>query len=193
MPAKSWPCMVCEKRYAELEEAEVCERSHGQKRKTPKPTDGLSFTCGFSVRGGKFFIEPGVVARAVKAWPDCVGVLTLEPDEAKRSSAANRYLWGPVYEAIHALTGQPKQDIHDEMCARFTTETVSYVNPLTGELVSTEVVRRTSGMKVSRFYKFVQDVKLFASEFFGIVWGDEPDDVQVEYRRAVARERKAAA
>ena len=28
MTARLFPCMVCEKRYAELEGAEVCERSH---------------------------------------------------------------------------------------------------------------------------------------------------------------------
>jgi hypothetical protein len=25
---KQWPCFICEKLYAECEEAEVCERSH---------------------------------------------------------------------------------------------------------------------------------------------------------------------
>lgn len=27
---KLYPCMLCEKRYSEMEEAEVCERSHEQ-------------------------------------------------------------------------------------------------------------------------------------------------------------------
>lgn len=31
MAKKPWPCMVCEKRYAELEQAEVCEQSHDKK------------------------------------------------------------------------------------------------------------------------------------------------------------------
>lgn len=25
---KTWPCLICERLYAECEEAEVCERSH---------------------------------------------------------------------------------------------------------------------------------------------------------------------
>lgn len=28
MAKKLYPCFLCEKRYAEIEEAEVCERSH---------------------------------------------------------------------------------------------------------------------------------------------------------------------
>jgi hypothetical protein len=28
---KLYPCMVCEKRYAEIEQAEVCERKHDAK------------------------------------------------------------------------------------------------------------------------------------------------------------------
>ena len=30
---KLYPCFVCEKRYAEIEQAEVCEQSHDKKRK----------------------------------------------------------------------------------------------------------------------------------------------------------------
>lgn len=36
MAKKLWPCMVCEKRYAELEEAEACEQSH-DKHEPPPP------------------------------------------------------------------------------------------------------------------------------------------------------------
>lgn len=31
-PKKPWPCMLCERCYAELEQAEVCERSHSNPR-----------------------------------------------------------------------------------------------------------------------------------------------------------------
>ena len=55
--------------------------------------------------------------------------------EAKRSAAANRYLFGVIYRDIEEYTGQPKEQIHDEMCVRFTSETISYVNPKTGEMV----------------------------------------------------------
>ncbi len=153
---------------------------------------GHTFQIGFSVRGGKFEIEPSAISKAVRSWPDCEGVLTLDTEE-KRSSASNRYLWGPVYDTIHAYTGQDKEDIHDEMCVRFTTETISYVNPATGELIEIEVVRRTSGMKVRRFAKFVDDVKLFWQEFGGLTFEEPGDDVRQEVERAAAREKRSAA
>lgn len=36
MAKKLWPCMVCEKRYAELEQAEACEQRHDLR---PGPDD----------------------------------------------------------------------------------------------------------------------------------------------------------
>ncbi len=150
---------------------------------------GYTFQIGFRVEGGRFEIEAGAISNAVKAWPDCEGVLTLDTEE-KRSSASNRYLWGPVYDVVHEHTGQDKQDIHDEMCARFTTETISRVDPTTGEMIEFEVVRGTSGMKVSRFCKFVDDVKLFWMEFGGLTFEEPGEDVQKERERALAREAK---
>jgi hypothetical protein len=151
-----------------------------------------SFQIGFQVRDGKLVIEGGEISRAVKSWPDCEGTLTLDTEET-RSNAANRYLFGVIYRDIHAETGQPVKDIHDEMCVRFTTETIHYTNPKTGEIVELEVVRRTSGMKTTRFHKFVQDVKLHASEFFGLTFEEPGDDVRQEYERAAAREKGKAA
>lgn len=154
---------------------------------------GRSYEIGFRVRGGRMEIDRAALEREIRQWPDCDGVLTLDLDEAQRSSAANRYLFGVVYEAIIEHTGQSKEDVHDEMCARFTSETITRNDPRTGRVVSFEVVRRTSGMKVSRFHKFVQDVKLFGSEFCGVEWDDEPEDMRQEYQRAVAREQKKGA
>jgi hypothetical protein len=151
---------------------------------------GHTFQIGFRVEGGRFEIEPGAISDAVKSWPDCEGVLTLDTEE-KRSSAANRYLWSKaVYGEIEKYTGQDKQDIHDEMCARFTTETITRIDPGTGEMIEFEVVRGTSGMKVSRFHKFVEDVKLFWMEFGGLTFEEPGDDVRQERERAMAREVK---
>jgi hypothetical protein len=153
---------------------------------------GQTFQIGFRVRNGEFLIDAGAVSRAVRSWSDCDGVLTLDTEE-KRSSAANRYLFGVVYREINRFTEQPVEDIHDEMCARFTSRTVHYVNPATGEIVEMEVVTRTSGMKVSEFHAFVQNVKLFAQEFFGLTFEEPGDDVRQEYERAVAREKRSSA
>ena len=151
---------------------------------------GFTYSIGVSVEKGAIQADRHAIAEALRTWPDCQATLTLEQDEGKRSSAANRYLWGKVYGAIEESTGQDKEDIHDEMCVRFTTETISYVNPATGEMVEMEVVRRTSGMKVSRFHKFVSDVKLFAGEFFCLTFEDEPEEFHKERERALAREAK---
>ncbi len=147
---------------------------------------------GWLRHGGVLDVDVQEVRAALKQHPACEITVTIEPAEARRSNASNRYLFGPVYDAIVEVTGQDKEDVHDEMCARFTTETISRVDPKSGEIVEFEVVRRTSGMKGSRFYKFVQDVKLFSSEFFGITFEDEPDDMRKEYERAKARDDKKA-
>lgn len=151
---------------------------------------GFSFSIGVKVHKGRVDIDREALTAALRTWPTCEATLTIETEEAKRSSASNRYLWGPVYGLIAEYTGQSKEDIHDEMCARFTAETLSYVNPATGEMVETEVVRRTSGMKVSRFCKFVDDVKLFWMEFGGLTFEEPSEDVQKERERAIAREAK---
>lgn len=152
----------------------------------------LTFQIGFAVKDGKFEIEPMAISKAVRSWPNCEGVLTLDTEE-KRSNAANRYLFGVVYRTISEYTEQSVEDIHDEMCARFTTKTIHYTNPASGEVVELEVVTRTSGMKVSEFHQFVQKVKLFAQEFFGLTFEEPQDDVRQEYERAVAREKGRAA
>ena len=39
MPKRLYPCFLCEKRYAEIEEAEVCERSHARDdHEPPRPS-----------------------------------------------------------------------------------------------------------------------------------------------------------
>jgi len=150
-----------------------------------------TFQIGFAIRDGKFEIEPSAISKAVRAWPDCEGVLTLDTEE-KRSNAANRYLFGVVYRHINRYTEQSIDDIHDEMCARFTTKTIHYTNPATGQIVEMAVVTRTSGMKVSEFHHFVQQVKLFAQEFFGLTFEEPGDDVRQEYERATAHEKVSA-
>lgn len=152
-----------------------------------------SVSIGGWLRRGKLDVDRYAVADALRQHEDCEVTITIEPAEAKRSNASNRYLWGPVYAEIAKYTGQNKEDIHDEMCARFTAETISYTNPATGEMVEMEVVRRTSGMKVARFHCFVEDVKLFAQEFFGLTFEDAPDEFYKERERAAARDAKRSA
>jgi hypothetical protein len=154
---------------------------------------GLSFSVGVQVVSGEITSGRAALMEAVKSWPDCEATLAIEADDAKRSNAANRYLFGVIYRDIEAYTEQPKEDIHDEMCARFTTKTIHYTNPATGEIVEMEVVTRTSGMTVSEFHAFVEKVKLFAAEFFGLTFEDAPDEFYKERDRAAARDAKRSA
>lgn len=149
-----------------------------------------SVQVGGWLRRGTIDVDIHEVRRQLRQREDCEIVVTVEPAEARRSNQANRYLWGVIYKEIERYTEQSKEDIHDEMCARFTTETISYVNPTTGEMVETEVTRRTSGMTVARFHKFVEDVKLFAQEFFGLTFEEPNEDYRKEAERAIAREQK---
>lgn len=152
---------------------------------------GFSFSIGVKIHKGRIDVDRKALDAALATWPTCDATLTIETEEAKRSSAANRYLWSKaVYGEIEKYTGQSKEDIHDEMCARFTTETISRLDPSTGKMIEFEVVRRTSGMSVSRFHKFIEDVKLFWQEFGGLTFDEPGDDVRQELERAVAREKK---
>lgn len=137
--------------------------------------------------------SPEAYQRAVRSMEPGRYIASLVKEESKRSNAANRYLFGIVYREISEYTGQSKDDIHDEMCARFTTKVINYTNPATGEIVEMEVVGRTSGMKVREFHEFVEKVKLFAAEFFGLTFEDAPDEFYKERDRAIAREKGRAA
>lgn len=147
-----------------------------------------SVQIGGWLRRGTLDVDRDDVRRQLRQHQDCEIVITIEPAQAKRSNQANKYLWGPIYDTVAEYTGQEKQDIHDEMCVRFTTETISYVNPKTGEQVETEVVRRTSGMTVAQFHAFVEKVKLFCAEFFGLTFEEPSDEFRKEAERAIVRE-----
>lgn len=151
---------------------------------------GHSLTVGVKIVKGRVEVDRKLVDGPLRTWPDCEATLTIETEDAKRSNAANRYLFGVVYRDIEAYTGQTKEDIHDEMCARFTTKTIHYTIPATGEVVEMEVVTRTSGMTVSEFHRFVERVRLFAQEFFGLTFEDAPAEFYAERDRAAAREAR---
>ena len=65
---------------------------------------GFSFTIGAKVHKGRIDIDRKVLDAELAKWPTCDVTLTIETEEAKRSSAANRYLWGPVYGVVHEHT-----------------------------------------------------------------------------------------
>lgn len=97
-------------------------------------------------------------------------VLTVEHGTAKaiRSVRANRYYYGVVLRAIEQYTEQDKDDIHDFMCDRFLHHKVFLVNRETGEAEERDVAGRSSKLPPDEFCDFVERVRVFAAEFFGL-------------------------
>lgn len=109
-------------------------------------------------------------------------------EKAIRSVKVNRYYWGVVLKLIAtAAEGNTKDDIHDAMCDRFLKRKLLLVNKQTGEVTEHEVARRSSKLTPEEFTKFVDDVRLFGAEFFGLEIPD-PDpfwrDHVADYEKA---------
>jgi hypothetical protein len=162
---------------------------------------------GAAVKGGPVVAEAewdGNVPRLVdprkyraqsmaKRWP--VGTklkITVQPPT--RSERANGYYWGVVIEHIERLSesGYSAQELHDVFCERFILcerKQAEFYNKMTGERVITEYsARRSSALTGGPFYDFVENVRLFAREF----WGIETPDPDPEYWRKPRDKRKAA-
>lgn len=120
-------------------------------------------------------------------------VVTIEEEGAKRSMAANRYLWGVVYKAIEEETGMPKEAIHSEMCDRFLKKQVFYVDPKTNLTVEIWVRQGSSGLSPKAFHDFVKNVQLHASEWHGIVFDERDPDYQAYQAEGAKLRGKAAA
>jgi hypothetical protein len=125
--------------------------------------------------------------RAVRGMKDCDAMITIAEVEDRRSAVANRYYRGVVLKAIAEATGQHPDDIHDAMCDRFLKHRITLINVM-GEVIDQEVAGRSSSLGVTRFYWFVEQVRLFGSEFFGLRISD-PDP---EYQRQRAEAEAAA-
>jgi len=105
----------------------------------------------------------------------CRYLVTVAEEEGRRSVAANRYLWGPIYTTVEADTGSPKEVTHAAMCERFLKKQVFYVDKHTGLTVETWIVGGSSGLTPKQFHKFVEDVKLYFSEEHGMTFEDSED------------------
>jgi hypothetical protein len=118
--------------------------------------------------------------QAVRSMADCDAEITIASLEDRRSVVANRYYWGVVLKAIAEETETPAEDVHDAMCDRFLKHRITLVNVL-GEVLDQEVAGRSSKLSVAAFYRFVEQVRLFAAEFFGLSIPD-PDPEFQRYR-----------
>lgn len=94
-----------------------------------------------------------------------------------RSTEAHRYLFGPVYNAMLDYMGDTseaaKLALHEVMKRRFLKRSVvRIVNVQTGEIEEEEVVESSTIQTVKGFYQFVEQVRLFASEWMGLTIPD---------------------
>lgn len=117
-------------------------------------------------------------------------VIAVELDEPKRSNPANRYLFGVVYREIRKANenAHTKEEIHDAMCSMFLTRRVVFVNKQTGESDERDVPGRSRKLKASRFYRFVEEVRAWASGFYGITIPDPDPEYFIERDEALAAE-----
>lgn len=137
------------------------------------------------------------LARAMRGFKRGDVDVIVRPHFVKRSNRACRYYFGVVVRMISEDTGQDKEAIHDAMCLRFIDpEIVSFVNKTTGEVEERTVPGRSSTLDVSRFYRFVEDVRNFAADWLHVVTPD-PDPRwreldEADERRRLNRRKKAA-
>jgi hypothetical protein len=112
--------------------------------------------------------------------------LTVGALEDERSSEANAYLWGVVYELMSEATGQDALSIHEAMKQRFMThKVVSLTNAVTGECEEYDVVGSTR-TSIRRFYYFVEQVRAFAGEWLGLVVPDPDKNWREKKRKRAA-------
>lgn len=101
--------------------------------------------------------------------------ITVALHATNRSARANRYYWGVVVALATDHNGDTPEDFHDEMCARFLSRRrITIVDTATGEAVEVAVPRRSSGLSIGDFYRFVEQVRQFCAEFLGVETPD-PD------------------
>ena len=111
-----------------------------------------------------------------------------------RSERANAYYWSTVLTTIvdESESGNTAEDLHDAFCERFITterKQVEFFSKVTGEVIVTEIDhRRSSALSGGAFYDFVEQVREFARQF----WGIDTPDPDPEYWRKPDRKRTAA-
>jgi hypothetical protein len=148
-----------------------------------------SYQCAAFIKDGKLVLDDTYAFKTAmcRAKDGTRLTVTVEREKDRRSVEANRYYWGVVIKLIAQETGQPAQDIHDDLRDRFLRKTITYTDA-NGLIREREFARGSSGLTVAEFYEFVEQARLFAAEFFGLRIPD-PDP---EYWRQREKAMEAA-
>jgi hypothetical protein len=133
------------------------------------------------------------VKRALTMWNLSLAgknvVVMIEEEAQTRSAQANRYYWGVVLRTMEQSNiGYTDEEFHELMLAKFATKKhYEIVNQQTGEVVEEyDITERSSAMKGKNFYKFVEQVRQFLAEFYGVVTEDPDPEYWLKPARKAA-------
>lgn len=130
--------------------------------------------------------------RGVSRLKDGAYEMTIAPVQDTRSDVANRYYFGVVIEHMYQACDRQHtpDEIHDDMCDRFLKYRLIHIDPKTGEVTERFIAGRSSKLKVSAFFDFVEQVRAFAEDFFNITIPDADKDYKRHREQARAKARK---
>lgn len=107
-------------------------------------------------------------------------VVTIAPEEKKRSLRANAYYRGVVLRMIADELGYEPDDLHECLLLKFSSKTVA--DPETGEEV--RITQRSRTKTVDEFSAFLERVMLWAAEKLGMTFPEPRRDEEWREERA---------
>lgn len=118
------------------------------------------FACACSVQDGKLKLtDRAAFDQALSEFADGIDLeLIIQEPAQKRTSAQNRFFWGPVCDAFQEL-GYHKWEAHDLLCLRFLPHALK-----TPDGIVITVPGHTSTLTVAEFNEFLDAVIQFAAE-----------------------------
>jgi hypothetical protein len=122
------------------------------------------------IEGGKLQIDREAFAAQLATLPD--GEVTIKVQGQTRSERQNRWYWGVVLAALSDHTGYTAEELHELCKQRFNARTVSDVDPDTGEVSDSEWRQSTAALDSAAFTVYVERVRQWAAQEFGIVIPD---------------------
>lgn len=100
--------------------------------------------------------------------------VVFEKPQDKRSIYANNYWWFCL-GLVEKDTGNKKDYMHEICLKKFLSkQKVEIISPVTGECEIHAVQERSSTQRISDFYDFVEEARVWFVEFFGVITPD-PD------------------
>jgi len=120
---------------------------------------------GGRVRDGVLHLDaPKLYRAAIKHFEGLRLVITIAPEEQRRSLRQQAYYRGVVLEMMARQSGHTTQELHNAMRGRYLLETV--IDPISGrELTYT---RSTADLTVAEFSKYLDEVMLLGAEWLGL-------------------------